>query len=99
MEKEMLVVVKLKDGMFNKLTSFINSNDGLEERRKFATVEKSISGSASDKRYAFFKMFIHDEEALHGFLRGNKITKPIMDETLESYTVYNLEIAKHFGFI
>lgn len=44
-------------------------------------------------------MFIHDKEALHSFLRGNKITKPIMDETLESYTVYNLEIAKHFGFI
>ncbi|MBM3630711.1 MAG: hypothetical protein FJX01_01975 [Alphaproteobacteria bacterium] len=99
MEKEMLVVVKFKNNMYNKFINFINSDDGLEERRRFATVEKSISGAASDKRYAFFKMFIHDQEALHSFFRGNKITRPIMDETIESYTVYNLEISKHFGFI
>ena len=42
MEKEMLVVAKLKEGMFEKFMGFMQSPEGLAEREKVAVVEKTI---------------------------------------------------------
>ena len=42
MEKEMLVVAKLKEGMFEKFMGFMQSPEGLAERAKVAVVEKTI---------------------------------------------------------
>lgn len=36
----MLVVVKFKDNMFNKFINFVNSNDGLEERKNLQQLRK-----------------------------------------------------------
>ena len=42
MEKEMLVVAKLKEGTFEKFMGFMQSPEGLAERAKVAVVEKTI---------------------------------------------------------
>ena len=50
MEKEMLVVAKLKEGMFEKFMGFMQSPEGLAERAKVAVVEKTIGTVAPDKK-------------------------------------------------
>ena len=90
MEKEMLVVAKLKEGMFEKFMGFMQSPEGLAERAKVAVVEKTIGTVTPDKSTVMFKIFCTDEAALHKFVEGNEVTKPIMDEVMESYTIYNL---------
>ena len=40
-----------------------------------------------------FKIVVHDMVALHSFMDGsNPVSKPVWDETMESYEIY--EIAK-----
>ncbi len=90
MEKEMLVVAKLKEGKFEKFMGFMQSPEGLAERAKVAIVEKTIGTVTPDKNTVMFKIFCTDEAALHKFVEGNEVTKPIMDEVMESYTIYNL---------
>ena len=90
MEKEMLVVAKLKEGTFEKFMGFMQSPEGLAERAKVAVVEKTIGTVTPDKNTVMFKIFCTDEAALHKFVEGNEVTKPIMDEVMESYTIYNL---------
>jgi hypothetical protein len=90
MEKEMLVVAKLKEGKFEKFMGFMQSPEGLAERAKVAIVEKTIGAVTPDKNTVMFKIFCTDEAALHKFVEGNEVTKPIMDEVMESYTIYNL---------
>ena len=92
MEKEMLVVAKFKEGegKFEKFMGFMQSPEGLAERAKVAIVEKTIGTVTPDKNTVMFKIFCTDEAALHKFVEGNEVTKPIMDEVMESYTIYNL---------
>jgi hypothetical protein len=90
MEKEMLVVAKLKEGKFEKFMGFMQSPEGLAERAKVAVVEKTIGTVTPDKSTVMFKIFCTDETALHKFVKGNEVTKPIMDEVMDSYTIYNL---------
>ena len=90
MEKEMLVVAKLKEGKFEKFMGFMQSPEGLAERAKVAVVEKTIGTVTPDKSTVMFKIFCTDESALHKFVEGNEISKPIMDEVMDSYTIYNL---------
>ena len=90
MEKEMLVVAKLKEGKFEKFMGFMQSPEGLAERAKVAVVEKTIGTVTPDKSTVMFKIFCTDESALHKFVEGNEVSKPIMDEVMDSYTIYNL---------
>ena len=90
MEKEMLVVAKLKEGKFEKFMGFMQSPEGLAERAKVAVVEKTIGTVTPDKSTVMFKIFCTDEAALHKFVEGNEVSKPIMDEVMDSYTIYNL---------
>ena len=52
MEKEMLVVAKLKEGTFEKFMGFMQSPEGLAERAKVAVVEKTI-GTVTEYCYIF----------------------------------------------
>ena len=91
MEKEMLVVGKLKEGKFEKFMGFMQSDAGMAERKKVADVTKTVAAVTPDKSAVMFKISVHNEEALKKFLNGsNPVSKPIFDEVMESYQIYDL---------
>jgi hypothetical protein len=91
MEKEMLVVGKLKEGKFEKFMGFMQSDAGMAERKKVADVTKTVAAVTPDKSAVMFKISVHNEEALKAFLNGsNPVSKPILDEVMESYQIYDL---------
>ena len=71
MEKEMLVVAKLKEGTFEKFMGFMQSPEGLAERAKVAVVEKTIGTVTPDKSTVMFKIFCIDEAALNKIIEGS----------------------------
>ena len=89
--KDMLVLGRLKEGGFEKFMGFMQSEAGMAERKKVADVTKTVASVTPDKRAVMFKIFVHDEAALRAFLDGsNPVTKPIFDEVMESYEIYEL---------
>ena len=78
MEKEMLVVAKLKEGMFEKFMGFMQSPEGLAEREKVAVVEKTIGTVTPDKSAVMFKIHCTDEAALIKFIEGTEVSKPCL---------------------
>ena len=91
MEKEMLVVGKLKEGKFEKFMGFMQSDAGMAERKKLADVTKTVAAVTPNKSAVMFKISVHNEEALKAFLNGsNPVSKPILDEVMESYQIYDL---------
>ena len=89
--KDILVVVKLKEGKFDKFMGFNNSEEGMNERRKIADVTKSLGTVSPDKSAVMFKISVHDENALNSFLDGsNPVSKPIFDEVISSYEIFEL---------
>jgi len=46
--KDILVVVKIKEGAFEKFMGFMQSDAGTAERKKFADVTKSVPAVAPD---------------------------------------------------
>ena len=89
--KDMLVVVKIKEGTFEKYMGFMQSDAGLVERKKFADVTKTVVGPAPDKKTFMAKIVVHNIDALHAFLDGsNPVSKPIWDEVMDSYEIYEL---------
>ena len=94
MEKEMLVVAKLKEGTFEKFMGFMQSPEGLAERAKVAVVEKTIGTVSPDKSTVMFKIFCTDEAALYKFIEGTEVSKPVMDAVLDSYSIYDLTKVK-----
>ena len=67
--KDVLVVGKLKDGMFEKFMGFMQSERWL--RKKVADVTKTMASVTPDKKAVMFKIVAHDMAALHAF-RWNK---------------------------
>ena len=93
--QDMLVVVKLKEGAFEKFMGFMQSDAGSAERKKFADVTKSVPAVAPDKRTFMAKIVVHNIDALHTFLDGsNPVSKPIWDECVESVQVWELSPVK-----
>jgi len=91
MEKEMLVVGRLKEGKFEKFMGFMQSDVGMAERKKVADVAKTVGTVAPDKRSFLAKIVVHNIDALHTFLDGsNPVSKPIWDEVRDSYEIYEL---------
>ena len=89
--KDILVVVKLKEGKVDKFMGFNNSEEGMNERRKIADVTKSLGTVSPDKSVVMFKIVVHDEDAMYSFLDGsNPVSKPIFDEVMESYEIFEL---------
>ena len=89
--KDILVVVKLKEGKFEKFMDFMRSEQGMNERRKIADLTKTLGTVSPDKNAVMFKISVHDEDALNSFLDGsNPVSKPIFEEVMVSYEIFEL---------
>jgi len=89
--KDILVVAKLKEGMFEKFMGFMQSEQGMSERRKIADLTKTLGTVSPDKSVVMFKIAEHDEDAMDSFLDGsNPVSKPIFDEVIISYEIFKL---------
>lgn len=89
--KDMLVVAKLKDDKFDKFMGFMQSEKGINERKKIADLTKTLGTMSPDKSAVMFKISVHDEDALNSFMDGsNPVSKPIWDEVMLSYEIFEL---------
>ena len=89
--KDILVVAKLKEGAFEKFMGFMQSEQGMNERRKIADLTKTLGTVSPDKSAVMFKIAVHNEDALNSFLDGsNPVSKPIFDEVMASYEIFEL---------
>ena len=89
--KDILVVAKLKEGKFEKFMGFMQSEQGMSERRKIADLTKTLGTVSPDKNAVMFKIVVHNEEALNSFLDGsNPVSKPIFDDVMASYEIFEL---------
>ena len=89
--KDMLVVGKLKEGKFDEFMGFMQSEQGINERKKIADLTKTLGTMSPDKNAVMFKISVHDEQALHSFMDGsNPISKPVWDEVMLSYEIFEL---------
>ena len=95
--KDILVVAKLKEGKFEKFMGFMQSEQGMNERRKIADLTKTLGTVSPDKSAVMFKIAVHDEDALNSFLDGsNPVSKPIFDEVMVSYEIFELNMVWSF---
>ena len=91
MMKDILVVGRLKEGKFEKFMGFMQSEEGINERKKIADLTKTLGTVSPDKRAVMFKIAVHNEDALNSFLDGtNPVSKPVFDEVMASYEIYEL---------
>ena len=89
--KDILVVGRLKEGTFEKFMGFMQSEAGMNERKKVADVTKTIASVSPDKNTVMFKIVVHDMGALHSFMDGsNPVSKPVWDEVMEGYEIFEL---------
>ena len=89
--KDILVVGKLKEGKFEKMMGFMQSDEGMAERKKIADVSKTIASVSPDKSTIMFKIVVHDMAALHSFMDGsNPVSKPVWDEVMEGFEIFEL---------
>ena len=92
--KDILVVAKLKEGKFEKFMCFMQSEDGINERKKIADLTKTLGTVSPDKCSVMFKISVHNEDALNSFLDGsNPVSKPIFEEVILSYEIFELNKA------
>ena len=59
MEKEVLVLVDLKEGKFEKFMGFMQSDEGINMRKSAAYPEKTIGAVIPDKSGVMFTVFVH----------------------------------------
>jgi len=89
--KDMLVVGKLKEGKFDEFIGFMQSEQGINERKKIADLTKTLGTMSPDKSAVMFKISVHNEDALNSFMDGsNPVSKPIWDEVMLSYEIFEL---------
>ena len=89
--KDILVVGRLKEGTFEKFMGFMQSEEGINERKRIADLTKTLGTVSPDKRAVMFKIAVHDEDALNSFLDGtNPVSKQVFDEVMASYEIYEL---------
>ena len=89
--KDILVVAKLKKGKFEKFMGFMQSEQGMDERRKIADLTKTLGTVSPDKSAVMFKIAVHNMDALNSFLNGsNSVSKPIFEEVMVSYEIFEL---------
>lgn len=89
--KDILVVGRLKEGKFETFMGFMQSEDGIKERKKIADLTKTLGTVSPDKSVVMFKIVVHDEDALKSFLDGsNPVSKKVFDEVMTSYEIYEL---------
>ena len=89
--KDILVVAKLKEGKFEEFMGFMQSEQGINERKKIADLTKTLGTVSPDKSAVMFKIAVHDQDALNAFLDGsNPVSKPIFDQVIMSYEIFEL---------
>ena len=89
--KDILVVGRLKEGKCEKFMGFMQSEEGINERKRIADLTKTLGTVSPDKRAVMFKIAVHNEDALNSFLDGtNPVSKPVFDEVMASYEIYEL---------
>ena len=89
--KDILVVAKLKEGKFEKFMGFMQSEQGMDERRKIADLTKTLGTVSPAKSAVMFKIAVHNMDALNSFLNGsNSVSKPIFEEVMVSYEIFEL---------
>ena len=97
MEKEMLALVKLKEGddKFSKFMGWMQSDEGMAERGKFAIPSKTIGTVTPDKGAVMFKVFVTDKDGMMDFVSGKNLAiKPTYDECIESVQLWDLNEVK-----
>ena len=91
MEKEVLVIVDLKEGKLEKFMGWMQSDEGMNMRKAAAYPEKTIGAVIPDKSGVMFKVFVHNEEKMKELANGtNPIGKPIYDECVNKMDVWDL---------
>ena len=91
MEKEMLVLAELKEGKFEKLMGWMQSDEGMSVRKSAAHPEKTVGAVIPDKSGVMFKVFVHNEKKMKELVSGtNPIGKPIFDECVVKMTAWDL---------
>ena len=89
--KDILVIGRIKEGKFEKFMGFMQSEEGMAERRKIADLTKTLASVSPDKSAVMFKIAVHDEVALKSFMDGsNPVSKPVWDEVMMSYEIFEL---------
>ena len=89
--KDILVIGRIKEGKFEKFMGFMQSEEGMAERRKIADLTKTLASVSPDKSAVMFKIVVHDEVALKSFMNGsNPVSKPVWDEVMISYEIFEL---------
>ena len=89
--KDILVVGMLKEGQFPRFMGFMQSEEGIAERKKIADLTQTIGTVAPDHSKVMFKIAVHVMDALHAFLNGsNPVSKPVFDEVMDGYEIYEL---------
>ena len=85
------LVVKLKEGKFEKFMGFMQSEEAIKERSKVADLSKTIATVSPDKSNVMFKIYVHDELALKSFVNGsNPVSRPVWEEVMLSYEIFEL---------
>ena len=83
---------RLKEGKFEKFMGFMQSDKGMDERKKVADVTKTLGAVSPDKKAVMFKIVVHNIDAMHAFVDGsNPVSKPVWDEVMESFEIYELK--------
>ena len=93
MEKEMLALVKFKEGddKFPKFMGWMQSDEGMAERSKFAIPSKTIGTVTPDKSAVMFKVFVTDKDGMMNFVSGKNVAiKTIYDERIQSVQLWDL---------
>ena len=89
--KDILVVAKLKEGKFDEFMGFMQSEAGINERKKNADLTKTLGTVSPDKSAVMFKIAVHNKDALNSFLNGsNPVSSAIFEEVMISYEIYEL---------
>ena len=69
----------------------MQSEQGMDERRKIADLTKTLGTVSPDKSAVMFKIAVHNMDALNSFLNGsNSVSKPIFEEVMVSYEIFEL---------
>ena len=91
MEKEMLVLVDLKEGKFEKFMGWMQSDEGMNVRKSAAHPEKTIASVTPDKKGIMFKVFVHNEEIMKQLVSGkHPVGKQIYDECVNKMHAWEL---------
>ena len=86
-----IVFFKQGEGLFEKFMGFMQSEDGIGERKKFAHVEKTLPSVSPMKKYVMFKVHVYDEQGMIEFCAGrNPIAKSTWEECIDHVQLYEL---------